>query len=70
MEVMCIDIGKGTQDIIYLDIVRDNIENAIKMILPSPTRIVAEKIMKMERDIEIDGKVMGGGPVRDRKSVV
>ena len=63
MEVMCIDIGKGTQDIIYLDIERDNIENAIKMILPSPTRIVGDKILKMERDIEIDGKIMGGGPV-------
>ena len=63
MNIMCIDIGKGTQDILYLDMEKSNIENAIKLILPSPTRIIADKILKMEKDLKIDGKVMGGGPV-------
>jgi len=63
MDIMCIDIGKGTQDILYLNMERDNIENAIKLILPSPTRIVADKILEMEKALKIDGKVMGGGPV-------
>jgi len=63
MNIMCIDIGKGTQDILYLDIEKNNIENAVKLILPSPTRIIADRILKMEGDIKIDGKVMGGGPV-------
>ncbi|XRP96528.1 DUF1786 domain-containing protein [Methanocaldococcus sp. 16A] len=62
MEVLCIDIGKGTQDILYID-TNKNIENSIKLILPSPTVILAEKIKKMTEDLRIDGVVMGGGPV-------
>jgi uncharacterized protein (DUF1786 family) len=62
MEVLCIDIGKGTQDILYID-TNKNIENSIKLILPSPTVILAEKIKKMNEDLKIDGVIMGGGPV-------
>ncbi|MDK2789857.1 MAG: hypothetical protein PWP15_364 [Methanothermococcus sp.] len=61
MNVLCIDIGKGTQDILYYN--NKNIENSIKLILPSPTTIIANKIKGINEDLRIDGKIMGGGPV-------
>ncbi|MEO2068105.1 MAG: DUF1786 domain-containing protein [Desulfurobacteriaceae bacterium] len=63
MKAFLVDIGKGTQDILYADSTI-NPENWIKAILPSPTRILAERIKKMEEDVFIDGYVMGGGPVK------
>ncbi|WP_292460089.1 DUF1786 domain-containing protein [Methanothermococcus sp.] len=65
MNILCIDIGKGTQDILYFDTEKNknNIENAVKLILPSPTSIIANKIRNMNEDLRIDGKIMGGGPV-------
>ncbi|MBW9222557.1 hypothetical protein KKP97_05880 [Methanothermococcus sp. SCGC AD-155-C09] len=64
MDLLLIDIGKGTQDILYIDYKkRDNIENAIKLILPSPTSIIADKIKNIKGDLRIDGRIMGGGPV-------
>lgn len=64
MDLLLIDIGKGTQDVLYIDYEkRDNIENAIKLILPSPTSIIADKIKNMREDLRIDGRIMGGGPV-------
>jgi uncharacterized protein (DUF1786 family) len=65
MNILCIDIGKGTQDILYFNTEknRNNIENAVKLILPSPTSIIANKIRNTNEDLRIDGKIMGGGPV-------
>lgn len=65
MNILCIDIGKGTQDIIYINTKKNknNIENAIKLILPSPTSIIANKIKNTNEDLKIDGSIMGGGPV-------
>ena len=65
MNILCIDIGKGTQDILYFNTEKNknNIENAVKLILPSPTSIIANKIRNMNEDLRIDGKIMGGGPV-------
>lgn len=62
LNILCIDIGKGTQDILYFD-TEKNVENAVKLILPSPTTIISRKIMKLKEDLRIDGKLMGGGPV-------
>ncbi len=64
MRLLAIDVGMGTQDILLYDSTR-NIENCVKMVLPSQTWIVAERISiatKLKRDIVLTGETMGGGP--------
>ncbi len=61
--VIAIDIGGGTQDILLWEDGK-NIENCVKMILPSPTQIVAGKIRKATEagvPIGLYGTTMGGG---------
>lgn len=62
MKVLAVDIGKGTQDIMLFDS-NQNIENSVKLVLPSPTNIMASKIRKMDNDLFITGETMGGGPI-------
>ena len=65
MRVLAIDIGAGTQDILLLD-TDSNIHNAIKLILPSPSRIYAKKIEKLtkeKQDIFLKGYTIGGGAI-------
>ncbi|MBP2143461.1 uncharacterized protein (DUF1786 family) [Methanococcus voltae] len=62
MDIFCIDIGNGTQDLIYYNNEK-NIENAVKLILPSPTQILGSTISKMKENLRIDGEIMGGGAV-------
>jgi uncharacterized protein (DUF1786 family) len=62
MKILAIDVGTGTQDIMLYDS-EEPIENAIKLVLPSPTRIIANKIGKHHHDIFLSGETMGGGPV-------
>lgn len=62
MKILAVDIGVGTQDIMLYDS-EDTIENSFKMVMPSPTRIIAEKIRKHHNDIFIKGSTMGGGPI-------
>ncbi|WGI17356.1 DUF1786 family protein [Methanonatronarchaeum sp. AMET-Sl] len=57
---LAIDVGKGTQDVLLTDKLD---ENVVKMVLPSPTRIVADKIRQVEGDLLCTGNTMGGGPV-------
>ncbi len=61
--LFAVDIGKGTQDIVVPDFGR-NEENWTKVILPSPTEKLARKVKAFNRDITVDGYVMGGGPVK------
>lgn len=64
MRLLAIDVGMGTQDILLYDS-STNIENCIKMVLPSRTQIVAKMISnatKSKRDIVLIGETMGGGP--------
>ncbi len=61
--ILAVDIGSGTQDILLY---RPGVEmeNNVKLILPSQTRIVAGQIEKLTvegRDIFIHGSLMGGG---------
>ncbi len=61
--VIAIDVGGGTQDILIWEEGK-NIENCIKMVLPSPTRIVARKIRLATSKgvpIGLSGTTMGGG---------
>jgi len=50
MKILAIDVGAGTQDIMLYDS-EQPIENSYKMVLPSPTRIFAEKIRKNHNDL-------------------
>ena len=64
MQVLCVDVGTGTQDILLYDS-NHELENCIQLILPSPTQIVAKRIRQATaagRDVLLDGRIMGGGP--------
>jgi uncharacterized protein (DUF1786 family) len=61
--ILAVDIGSGTQDILIYQ-PRQEMENNIKMILPSQTQIVAKQIERYTeegKDIFIHGYLMGGG---------
>jgi uncharacterized protein (DUF1786 family) len=62
MKILAVDVGTGTQDIMLYDS-EEPIENAVKLVLPSPTRIIANKIGNHHHDIFLSGETMGGGPV-------
>jgi uncharacterized protein (DUF1786 family) len=65
MKILAIDIGAGTQDILLYDTVHENIENCIKMVLPSPCQIFAAKVRTATRhcrDVFVKGDTIGGGP--------
>ncbi|MGP8024072.1 MAG: DUF1786 domain-containing protein [Methanobacterium sp.] len=62
MKILSIDVGSGTQDIMLYDS-DESIENSSKMVLPSPTRIFAERIRKHKNDLFLSGETMGGGSV-------
>jgi uncharacterized protein (DUF1786 family) len=64
MQILTVDIGTGTQDIFLYDSELD-IENNVKLILPSPTMIIFKKInaaTKARQPILLTGTIMGGGP--------
>lgn len=62
MKILTIDVGVGTQDIMLYD-TDQPIENSVKMVMPSPTKILANRIINHHNDIFIKGATMGGGPV-------
>ncbi|MGZ6260847.1 MAG: DUF1786 family protein [Candidatus Limnocylindrales bacterium] len=64
MRALAIDVGTGTQDVLLFDSERE-IENAFRLILPSPTVLVASRIRAAtaaRRSIVLRGRTMGGGP--------
>jgi uncharacterized protein (DUF1786 family) len=66
LKILAIDIGAGTQDILLYDTVINNVENCIKMVLPSPCLIYAERIRTLTKkriDLFIQGNTIGGGPI-------
>ena len=65
MKILAIDIGTGTQDIIYYDSEKE-IENSIKLVLPSPHLLIAQKIQRTNNDIYFEGEIMGGGKLKNR----
>jgi uncharacterized protein (DUF1786 family) len=63
MTLLAVDIGRGTQDVLVYDPGRP-VENCVKMVLPSPTVVVAQRIRQATgkgEDIFLDGFTMGGG---------
>ncbi len=64
MQILTVDIGTGTQDI-YLFDSRLDIENGFKLVLPSPTMIVHQRLKEATRRgqaVLLRGVIMGGGP--------
>lgn len=64
MRILTVDIGTGTQDIFLYDS-RLDLENGFKLIAPSPTMIVHNRLKEATRRGEavlLHGVTMGGGP--------
>ena len=64
MQCIAIDVGAGTQDIIVYD-GEKSVEQCFKMVLPSRTVIIAQRIRDatdQHKDVFLDGFTMGGGP--------
>jgi uncharacterized protein (DUF1786 family) len=64
MKILAIDIGSGTQDILFYDD-NDMIENSIKLVFPSPPVIVSKIIKKSNTNLYFDGDIMGGGKIKN-----
>ena len=63
MKVLAMDIGAGTIDVLLHE-TGDKIENSVKMVLPSPTRIYARSVSRSTEkgvDLHIGGDIIGGG---------
>jgi uncharacterized protein (DUF1786 family) len=64
LRILAVDVGTGTQDILLFESGK-TIENSFKMVMPSPTVIVAERIERATergQPILLTGVTMGGGP--------
>ncbi len=64
MKILTIDIGTGTQDIFLYDS-RLHLENGFKLVVPSPTMNVHQRVKAATRaraPILLSGVMMGGGP--------
>jgi len=62
--VLAIDVGTGTQDILVFE-AGTVIENAVQLIMPSPTALLAEQVGQATAagtDLFLTGVTMGGGP--------
>lgn len=64
MQILAVDVGTGTQDVLLFDTEKEP-ENALKMVIPSPTVLLAEAIRAVTQrgeDLLLTGVTMGGGP--------
>jgi len=60
MKILAIDIGAGTQDILLFDSEK-KIENCTSLVLPTPSKFLAERLKKVDGDVYIYGDTIGGG---------
>jgi len=60
MNILALDIGAGTQDIMVYNEER-GFDAAYKLVLPSPSRLFAEEVRRTPEDLVIFGDTMGGG---------
>ena len=63
MRILAIDVGTGTQDIMIYD-TKKELENSIKLVLPSPHLYISQQIRETENDIYFTGEIMGGGKIK------
>lgn len=64
MRLLAVDVGTGTQDILLFD-TNEPVENALQLIVPSPTQIAAKRIRKATGEgcaVVLTGVIAGGGP--------
>ena len=64
MQILTVDVGTGTQDVLLFDSERE-LENCFKLVLPSPTVVVADRIRAVtaaRQRLVLHGVTMGGGP--------
>ena len=62
--MLAVDIGTGTQDILLFE-AGTVIENAVQLVMPSPTALLAERVKRAtadRADLLLTGVTMGGGP--------
>src|SRR5919108_1681792 len=62
--ILAVDVGTGTQDILIFE-AGTVIENAVQLIMPSPTVLLAERVKQAtadRADLFLTGVTMGGGP--------
>jgi uncharacterized protein (DUF1786 family) len=63
--ILAIDVGAGTQDVLLWE-AGQPMENAIKLVLPSWTTVLARQVQQATREghpVFLTGNLMGGGPV-------
>jgi uncharacterized protein (DUF1786 family) len=64
IRILAVDVGTGTQDILLFESEK-SIENCFKLVMPSPTVIVAERVRhatERGQSVLLTGVTMGGGP--------
>jgi uncharacterized protein (DUF1786 family) len=64
VQILAVDVGTGTQDVLLFDTEKEP-ENALKMVMPSPTALLARSIRAATHageDLLLSGVTMGGGP--------
>lgn len=64
VRILAVDVGTGTQDILLWDSGQE-VENALQLVMPSPTVLVANRVReatKRSEPIVLTGVTMGGGP--------
>jgi len=64
MRILAVDVGTGTQDIVLYD-TSEPVENALQLIMPSPTQMAARRIRRATeagRAVALRGTIAGGGP--------
>jgi uncharacterized protein (DUF1786 family) len=64
MRLLAVDVGTGTQDILLFDSDLE-VENCFKLVMPSPTMMVARAVKAATRQgtpVLLTGVTMGGGP--------
>jgi uncharacterized protein (DUF1786 family) len=64
MQILTVDVGTGTQDVLLFDSERE-LENCFKLVLPSPTVVIADRIRTATArgdPVVLKGVTMGGGP--------
>jgi len=63
LRILALDIGSGTEDILLYDDQKE-LENCIKIVLPSPATVYSKKIKcftKLRSNLFIKGETIGGG---------
>jgi uncharacterized protein (DUF1786 family) len=63
--LLALDVGGGTQDILIWE-PGQAVENAVKLVLPAPTQVMARRIRRLTaagKPLFLNGRVMGGGAV-------